>query len=246
MLRTSAFLVLLFVLSSCNAFSWAASVDDSEDYGLLMAEARAQMAAGCPDKAVEYFTRALSLRTNDILALDGRVEARLLLLTSGRSVYTAFPSLFITNGSSDTSLFPHTPTRLADIFPTALSAVRDVDLLDTLLSPTNAIRTARLTADAAVATGLAALLTLADSNSNGIPCESADTFLPTAAFTVSQSGPAPNPGIVATAQRYALTARVWLDRLESATLPAMRPGTPLSAFRFNLVRFVGHLSGVTP
>jgi len=246
MLRTSAFLVLLFVLSSCNAFSWAASVDDSEDYGLLVAEARAQMSAGNPDKAVEYFTRALSLRTNDILALDGRLEARLLLITSGRSVYTAFPSLFITNGSADTPLFSCKPARLAEILTTTLSAVRDVALLDTLLSPTNAVRTARLTADAAMATGLAALLTVADSNTNGIPCESADTIQPTAAFTVPSTGPADNQGIVAAAQQYTRSARVWFDRLESIALPAMRPGTPLAAFRFNLVRFSGHLAGANP
>lgn len=244
--RYTVVLLLLCLLPGCNFFSWAASVDDSNDYDLLVAEARAHMSAGSPEKAVDYFSRALEIRTNDIQALDGRVEARLLILTDGRSVYTAFPRLFATNGSASENLFTDQPPRLGLLLATSLAAAHDATVLDSLFSHTNTARTARLTADAAVANGLTALLLAADGNTNGIPGEAGDPVQPGADFGIRLNTSGFAQAFIDTARGHAQAAVLWLDRLAMAAPLSMATGTPLSAFRRSLVRFASNLAEVRP
>jgi hypothetical protein len=239
------YLVLSFALltiTGCNVFSWTASVDESDDYGLLIAEARAQMTAGDPEKAVHYFTRALSLRTNDAPALDGRVEARLLILTAGRSIYTAMPFLFETNGSSRGKLFTQSSLVLTRYLEITQAVVSDINLLETHPSLTNSPHTTRLSADAAIANGLTALLLAADGNTNGIPGEKSDPFTLAADFSLRQNFDSNDLSWLEGVSHHAVAASLWLHRLTITAPQAMTLGSPLSTLHISLVRFASNLA----
>lgn len=239
-------LPLLCFLSGCNLFSWAASVDDSNDYDLYLAEAQAHLSAGSPEKAVKYFSKALTIRTNDIQALSGRIEARLLILTGKRSVYTAFPQLFVPTGSSSEWLFTDQPSWLGFLLAISRMAADDTILLDSLFSQTSTTYTARLLADAAIINALSSLLFAADGNGNGIPGEIDDPLLPRADFGLHLNTTDFAPKFITTARGYAQNAILWLGRLSRAAPSSLARGTPLCSLRRSLVRFASNLAEVHP
>lgn len=200
-LRTYAYLVLAVAIAlvcgacdSFNLFSWIGG--DSQNYDNLMSIANAALASGNDAAALEAYTKALQLKSNDVPALDGCVRAELSLLSTGKTVSSAFPQFFVNRSGVSN---PTTPI-FSDMLPTEQTAFRAhilairknvAALGDIYLSSEMPLKSqhARFAADAGFVYSMNALLLAEDGNQNGILGETDDSLYVGASFAlVSRAG----------------------------------------------------------
>jgi len=265
-----ALLFLATLLSSCNIFGWTSTVDSSDDYDLVLLEAESRLASDDISGALKYYSLALELRPDAPKALAGRITCRMLHLTSGRSVCSVFPALFITTDPADAALFDETPAEqqkmlgtlqvgaLAGLAGTGATTAEQQKMLGTLqalaadaarfdtltLSPVDApFRGQSYNGDAACALTLLAALLAADGNTNGIPGEATDGTSVRADFSILTNGTAPSVSVaLSNAHRACLLARAHLDRLAAMAPAALESAPVYSNFAVNLGRLTGATS----
>ncbi|MDR2734431.1 MAG: hypothetical protein LBC99_07305 [Spirochaetota bacterium] len=191
-LRIYAYLILAASIALCacdsfNLFSWAHG--DSKNYDSLITDANAALAAGNDAAALESFSKALELRPNDVPALDGCIRAELSLMSSGKTVFSAFPQFFV-NRYSVTNfaapIFANMNIAEQNYFRAHILALRKnvASLGEIYLAAETPLKSqhARFTADAVFVCSMNALLLAEDGNQNGILGDEDDPFYVGAAF----------------------------------------------------------------